>query len=91
MEVGVPVELADQCQARLAGSKSRERGRAITAVAGKKEFPPGKPPQQDGRKLRRYRHRWKVEWTIAWLGTCRRLLVRHEHYDHLYDGFVQLA
>ncbi|MFM9066644.1 MAG: transposase [Planctomycetota bacterium] len=36
-----------------------------------------KPPLQDGRKLRRYRHRWKIERTIAWLGHCRRLLVRH--------------
>lgn len=50
-----------------------------------------KPPLQDGRKLRRYRHRWKVERTISWLGNCRRLLVRHEHFDHLYYGFAQLA
>ena len=50
-----------------------------------------KPPLQDRRKLRRYRHRWKVERTISWLGNCRRLLVRHEHFDHLYYGFAQLA
>jgi transposase len=50
-----------------------------------------RPPKQDGRKLRRYRHRWHVEQTICWLGNCRRLLVRHEHFDHLYYGFAQLA
>lgn len=50
-----------------------------------------RPPKQDGRKLRRYRHRWHVEQTISWLGNCRRLLVRHEHFDHLYYGFAQLA
>ncbi len=50
-----------------------------------------RPSTQDGRKLRRYRHRWHVEQTISWLGNCRRLLVRHEHYDHLYYGFAQLA
>lgn len=50
-----------------------------------------RPPLQDGRKLRRYRHRWHVEQTISWLGNCRRLLVRHEHFDHLYYGFAQLA
>lgn len=50
-----------------------------------------KPPIQDGRKLRRYKHRWKVERTISWLGHCRRLLVRHEYYHHLFHGFAQLG
>jgi transposase len=50
-----------------------------------------KPPIQDGRTLRRYRHRWKVERTISWLGHCRRLLIRHEYYHHLFHGFAQLA
>ena len=27
-----------------------------------------------------YAQRWKVERTFAWLGTFRRLLVRHERY-----------
>jgi transposase len=27
-----------------------------------------------------YKERWKVERTFAWLGNCRRLLVRHERY-----------
>ncbi len=31
---------------------------------------------QDGRKLRRYKRRWKVERTIAWIGNYRRVLVR---------------
>ncbi len=52
---------------------------------------PSHPSLQDGRKLRHFRHRWKVERTISWLGHCRRLLVRHEHFDHLYYGFAQLA
>ena len=34
---------------------------------------------EDGRKLRRYKRRWIVERTNAWLGQFRRLLVRHEH------------
>jgi transposase len=33
---------------------------------------------QDGRKLRRYRRRWIVERTFAWLGHFRRLVVRYE-------------
>ncbi len=35
-------------------------------------------PTQDGRPLRRYRRRWKVERTFAWLGNFRRLVVREE-------------
>ncbi|MCU0586219.1 MAG: transposase [Desulfobacterales bacterium] len=31
---------------------------------------------QDGRKLRRYRRRWKIERTFSWLGNFRRLVVR---------------
>ena len=37
-----------------------------------------KPKTQDGRKLRRYRKRWKVERLFAWLGNFRRLVARYE-------------
>ena len=50
-----------------------------------------KPPTQDGRKLRRYRKRWKVERSISWLHNFRRLVTRYEFYHHLYQGFVNLA
>lgn len=50
-----------------------------------------KPPQQDGRPLRRYRRRYKVERTISWLMNLRRLVVRYEYYDHLFEGFLQLG
>ena len=33
---------------------------------------------QDGRKLRRYKRRWKIERLFAWLGNFRRLVVRYE-------------
>lgn len=46
---------------------------------------------QDGRKLRRYRHRWIVERTIAWLGNHRRLLVRWEKKLPLFLGFTLLG
>jgi len=50
-----------------------------------------KPKVQDGRKLRRYRKRWKVERTFAWLGNYRRLLVRHERRIDMYRAFFHLA
>jgi len=46
-----------------------------------------RPPLQDGRKLRRYRKRWKVERTFAWLGNYRRLVVRYEHHIQMYSTF----
>ena len=46
---------------------------------------------QDGRKLRRYRQRWKIERTIAWLHDFRRTVTRYEVDAHLYHGFVKLA
>jgi transposase len=50
-----------------------------------------KPPLQDGRKLRRYRRRWKVERTFAWLGNFRRLLVRWEVHITMYQAFFHVA
>ena len=35
-----------------------------------------RPATQDGLALRRYRRRWIIERTIAWLGNFRRLVVR---------------
>lgn len=50
-----------------------------------------RPPRQDRRKLRRYRSRWVIERTMSWLQSNRRLLVRHERYAHLFEGFLHLA
>jgi transposase len=50
-----------------------------------------KPPLQDGRKLRRYRRRWKVERTFAWLGNFRRLVVRWERHIMMYRAFFHVA
>jgi transposase len=45
----------------------------------------------DGRKLRRYKRRWKVERTFAWLGNFRRLVVRHERLITVYRAFFHVA
>ena len=45
----------------------------------------------DGRKLRRYKRRWIIERTNAWLGQFRRLLVRHDHFLSIYRAFFYLA
>lgn len=46
---------------------------------------------QDGRPLRRYKRRWKVERLFGWLKRYRRVAVRWERYAVNYLGFVQLA
>lgn len=46
---------------------------------------------QDGRKLRRYRRRWKVERWFAWLQNYRRILVRFDRFVENYIGFVHLG
>jgi transposase len=50
-----------------------------------------KPKTQDGRPLRRYKRRWKVERLNAWLQNYRRVLVRQEYQLENYLGFVYLA
>jgi len=46
---------------------------------------------QDGRALRRFKRRWKVERLFAWLYNFRRLVVRYEYHAENYLGFIQLA
>ena len=48
-------------------------------------------PTQDGRPLRRYRRRWKIERLFAWLFNFRRLVVRYEFHAENFQGFVHLA
>lgn len=50
-----------------------------------------KQKTQDGRPLRRYRRRWKVERIFAWMQNYRRLITRWEYRIENFLGFVQLA
>ncbi len=50
-----------------------------------------KPRTQDGRELRRYRRRWKVERLFAWLHNFRRIAMRFDCHDENYLGFVHLG
>ena len=48
-------------------------------------------PYEDGRKLRRYKRRWKVERTNAWFKNFRRVAVRWDRSLTAYKGFVHIA
>jgi len=46
---------------------------------------------QDGRPLRRYRRRWKVERLFAWLQNFRRIVVRYERVAENFLGMLHVA
>jgi transposase len=48
-------------------------------------------PTQDGRTLRRYRKRWRVERFFAWLHHFRRLVIRWEYHVENFFGMVCLG
>jgi len=50
-----------------------------------------RPATQDGRPLRRYRHRWKIERLFAWLQNYRRILVRFDRHSDNFLSFVHLG
>jgi transposase len=50
-----------------------------------------KPNTQDGRQLRRYKRRWKVERLFAWLHNFRRLVTRWERRLSNFLGMVHLG
>jgi transposase len=50
-----------------------------------------KTKTQDGRKLRRYKRRWKVERLFAWLHNFRRLPIRYEHHAENFLGMIHLG
>ena len=49
------------------------------------------PVTQDGRSLRRFRKRWKVERLFAWLQNYRRLVVRYEYHLKNFLAMIQLG
>jgi len=50
-----------------------------------------KPSRNDGRRLRRFRHRWRIERTNAWLHCYRGLAVRWSYYSFIYVGIVYVS
>ena len=50
-----------------------------------------KPSRNDGRRLRRYRRRWRIERTNAWLHCYRGLATRWSYYSFMYVGMVYIA
>jgi transposase len=88
----------DQLPARLIGDKAYDSDpldQKLATEYGVEMIAPNrrgrKRRTQDGRKLRRYRRRWKVERLFAWMHTFRRLVTRWEYHIENFLGFVHLA
>ena len=67
--------------------KLRDRGIDLIAPVRRCKF----KSIQDRRKLKRYRHCWKIERTMAWLAHYRRLVNRWETHHQNYEAFVKIA
>ena len=81
---------------RLIGDKAYDSNRldAEMAALGIEMISPnrsGTRRTQDGRPLRRYKRRWKVERTFAWLGFHHRLVTRYERYAANFEALIQYA
>jgi transposase len=46
---------------------------------------------EDGRKLRRYKRRWKIERTNAWLQNFRRIQIRYDRILAVFQGFFHFT
>ncbi len=99
LEATLDDSLLDELPERLIGDKAYdsdklderlwdERGVKLIAPhrRGRK-----RPATQDGRELRRYKRRWKVERFFAWLHSSRRLVTRYEVKAENFLGFLHLA
>jgi transposase len=89
--------LPEQMPQRLIGDKAYDSG-PLAAELAERGVELIAPPRsnhphsgQDGRPLRRYRRRWKVERCLAWLQNFRRLCIRWQKRSTLYRGFLHLA
>jgi transposase len=83
--------------ARLIGDNAYESDRLDAALArrGVELIAPHRRTRrhrtQDGRPLRRYQRRWKIERLFAWFQNFRRLVVRYERFAENFLGMLHLA
>jgi len=98
VEATLDARFVPEVPERLIGDKAYDSDRLDQALMehyGTELIAPNKInrriPTQDGRPLRRYRKRWKIERLFAWLFSFRRLVVRYEYHAENFQGFVHLA
>jgi transposase len=97
IEATLDESLIDELPARLIGDKAYDADklderlwseRGLTLISPNRA---GRRKTQDGRELRRYKRRWKVERLFAWLQNFRRLVTRYERKAENFLAFVHLG
>jgi len=91
--------LTEELPERIIGDKAydsdvldtRLDAEGIELIAPHRSNRKKKNKTQDGRSLRRYKRRWTVERTIAWIQHYRRLCIRWEKSTKLFQGFLHLG
>ena len=98
MEAVLAGSFLDELPERLIGDKAYDSDALDQTLAekyGVEMISPNrsnrKQKTQDGRPLRRYRRRWKIERIFARMQNYRRLVTRWEYHIENFLGFVQLA
>lgn len=90
----------DELPEKLIGDKAWDSQKHQTSLDAQRNIEliaptrKGKRPsqrKQDGRALRRYKRRWKVERLFAWLQNFRRLVTRWEYKAENFLGFLRLG
>ncbi len=96
----IDASFLDEVPRRIIGDKAYDSDKldahlledcGIEMIAPNIERPNRTTPKQDGRPLRRYCRRWKVERLFAWLYNFRRLTTRWERSAENFLGFLQIA
>jgi len=91
--------LCQQTPERVIGDKAYDSdaldeelaGRGVEMIAPHRKNRRPENITQDGRALRRYSRRWKVERTISWIQNFRRLCIRYEKSATMFQGFLHLG
>lgn len=86
----------DELPKRLIGDKAYDSDLLDEemALAGIEMIAPNRANRsqtQDGRQLRRYKRRWRVERLFAWLFNFRRLVVRYERHAENFQAMAELG
>ena len=97
VENTVEAKIIDDLPPRLIGDKAYDSDGLDKKLAEKYQVEMIAPNRrnrcktQDGRQLRRYKRRWKVERFFSWLQSYRHIAVRYDYYAENYFSMIQLA
>ena len=86
-----PRLIADKAWDGGALSRRLAEERGIELIAPKRRGGTESNRKQDGRSLRRYKRRWKIERLFAWLKRMRRINTRWDYKAQNYLGFLHLG